>query len=150
MPARQFLTEKEEQQIVEAINEAEQKTSGEIRVHIEHHCKRDPLERAARIFHELGMDQTKLENGVLIYIASEDHKTAVYAGKGIHKQVEEEFWRDVLNILIKHFKQDAYEEGIEKAVFKVGEKLQELYPYHQKGDLDELSNEISFHSNKQS
>lgn len=150
MPARQFLTEKEEQQIVEAINEAEQKTSGEIRVHIEHHCKRDPLERAARIFHELGMDQTRLENGVLIYIASEDHKTAVYAGKGIHEQVEEGFWMDVLNILIKHFKQDAYEEGIEKAVFKVGEKLQELYPYHQKGDLDELSNEISFHSNKQS
>lgn len=150
MPARQFLTKKEEQQIVEAINKAEQKTSGEIRVHIEHHCKKDPLERAARVFHELGMDQTKLKNGVLIYIATEDHKAAVYAGKGIHKKVEDGFWSDVLNLLIKHFKQDAYEEGIEKAVYKIGEKLQELFPYHQKGELDELSNEISFRDNKQS
>lgn len=148
MPARQFLTKEEEQQIVEAINKAEQKTSGEIRVHIEHHCKKDPLERAARVFHELGMDQTKMENGVLIYIASEDHKAAIYAGKGIHEKVDDDFWSDVLNLLIKHFKKDAYEEGIEKAVYKIGEKLQELFPYHQKGELDELSNEISFRDNK--
>lgn len=148
MPRSEFLTKVEEQQIVDAINKAEQQTSGEIRVHIEHNCKRDPLERAARIFHDLGMDQTKLQNGVLIYIASEDHKAAVYAGQGIHSQVEEGFWNDVLHLLIEHFKKDAYEEGIEKAVYKVGNKLTELYPYHLKGDLDELSNEISYHDNK--
>lgn len=148
MPARQFLTKEEEQQIVEAINKAEQKTSGEIRVHIEHYCNGEPLERAARIFHELGMDETKMENGTLIYIATEDHKAAIYAGKGIHEKVEDGFWSDVLNLLIEHFKKDAYEEGIEKAVFKIGEKLQELFPYHQKGELDELSNEISFRDNK--
>lgn len=148
--ASELLTDKQEQQVIKAINKAERRTAGEVRVHIEHHCKRDPLERAARIFHELGMDQTKLENGVLIYIASEDHKAAVYAGKGIHAQVEDGFWSDVLNTLIEYFKQDAYEEGIEKAVFKVGRKLEELFPYHQKGDLDELSNEISYHNNQKS
>ena len=148
MPARQFLTEQEEQQIVDAINSAEQKTSGEIRIHLEHHCEGDTLDRAAQIFHELGMDETKLQNGVLIYIAIEDHKAAVYAGKGIHREVEEGFWDDVLKILINHFKQEEYEQGIEKAVHKVGSKLEELFPYHQKGNLDELSNEISFHDNK--
>ncbi len=148
MPARQFLSKQEEQQIVDAINAAEEKTSGEVRVHIEHHCKGDALERAARIFHDLGMDETKFQNGVLIYVAAEDHKTAVYAGKGIHKEVEDGFWDDVLQIIIDHFKKNEYEEGIEDAVHKVGKKLQELFPYHQKGDLDELSNEISFHDNK--
>jgi uncharacterized membrane protein len=148
MPANQFLTEEEEQQIVEEINAAEQKTSGEIRVHIEHNCENDALDRAARIFHDLGMDETKLQNGVLIYIASEDHKAAVYAGKGIHHEVEDDFWDDVLQIIINHFKKEDYEQGIEEAVHKVGDKLEELFPYHQKGDLDELSNEISFHDNK--
>lgn len=148
MPARQFLTEQEEQQIVDAINAAEQKTSGEVRVHIEHHCDDDALDRAAYVFHDLGMDETKLQNGVLIYIATEDHKAAVYAGKGIHREVEEGFWDDVLKILIDHFKKEEYEEGIEEAVHKVGNKLAELFPYHQKGELNELSNEISFHDNK--
>ena len=148
MPARQFLTEDEEQQIVNAINAAEQKTSGEVRVHIEHHCPNDALERAAHIFHDLGMDETRLQNGVLIYIATEDHKAAVYAGKGIHTKVENGFWDDVLRILITHFKKEEFEKGIEDAVHKVAHKLEELFPYHQKGNLDELSNEISFNDNK--
>lgn len=148
MPARQFLTEKEEKQIIEAINEAEKKTSGEIRVHIEHNCYADPLVRAAQIFHDLGMDETRLKNGVLIYIATEDHKAAVYGGKGINEEVEDGFWDEVLRILIDHFKQEAYEEGIENAVHAVADKLGELFPYHQKGELNELSNEISFHDNK--
>lgn len=148
MPARQFLTEKEEEQIVKAINEAEEKTSGEIRVHIEHNCDGNPLERAARIFHDLGMDETQLKNGVLIYIATEDHKAAVYGGKGIHEEVEEGFWDEVLRILIDHFKQEVYEKGIEKAVHAVADKLEELFPYHQKGKLNELTNEISFQDNK--
>lgn len=148
MASEQFLTTDEEQKIIEAIQEAEKQTSGEIRIHIEHNCKGEPLERAARIFHELGMSQTQQQNGVLIYIASEDHKAAVYAGKGIHKKVEEGFWNDVLDLLIQHFKKDAFEKGIEKAVYKVGDKLTELFPYHLKGDVNELSNEISYHNNK--
>lgn len=142
-----YLSEEQEQHIIEAIAEAEQQTSGEIRVHIEAKCNRDPLERAARIFHELGMDQTELQNGVLIYIASEDHKVAVYAGKGIHKQVEDGFWNDVLNLLIDHFRRDNFEEGIARAVEEVGIKLREFYPY-QKGDINELTDDISYHDNR--
>lgn len=145
MASNDFLTAEQEQQVIEAIKKAENRTSGEIRIHIEESCKREPLERAARIFHELGMDQTELQNGVLIYVASEDHKAAVYAGKGIHEQVEDGFWSDVLNILIEHFKKGEFEEGIEVAVHKVGKKLEELFPY-QRGDENELSNEISYRS----
>lgn len=143
MASNEFLTEEQEQQVIEAIQKVEKQTSGEIRVHIEETCGKGPLERAARIFHELGMDQTELKNGVLIYVASEDHKAAVYAGKGIHKQVEEGFWDDVLKILIEHFKEGEFEEGIVAAVRKVGPKLEELFPY-QRGDTNELSNEISY------
>lgn len=147
MSTNVFLTDEQEKNIIKAIAEAENRTSGEVRIHIEHQCKREPLERAARIFHELGMDQTELKNGVLIYIATEDHKAAVYAGKGIHKQVEDGFWSDVLNILLEHFKKEEFEIGIVEAVRKVGYQLKELFPYH-RDDVNELSDEISYHKNK--
>lgn len=149
MASHDFLTEKQEQRVIEAIQKVENQTSGEVRVHIEHNCDKEPLERAARIFHELGMDQTDLKNGVLIYIASEDHRAAVYAGQGIHDQVEEGFWSDILNLLLEHFKKDAFEKGIVAAVEKVGAKLEELFPYR-RGDVNELSNEISYHKNQDS
>lgn len=138
-----FLTDEQEQRIIKAIAAAENQTSGEVRIHVEQNCKKDPLERAARIFHELGMDETELQNGVLIYIATEDHKAAVYAGKGIHKQVEDGFWNDVLTIILDHFKKEEYETGMILSIQKVGSKLKELFPYR-KGDVNELSDEISY------
>jgi len=143
MASNEFLTDEQEQAVINAIQQAENTTSAEIRVHIEEECSRDPLERAARIFHELGMDQTEEQNGVLIYIASDDHKAAVYAGQGIHDQVGDGFWSEVLNNLIEYFKEGSYVDGIKSAVKKVALKLEELYPY-QKGDVNELSNEISY------
>lgn len=146
--ASDLLTDSQENRIVEQIKRAEQKTSGEIRVHIENKCEGEALVRAAQIFHDLGMDQTRQQNGVLIYIASDDHKAAVYAGKGIHTQVEDHFWSDVLQILLKHFKKEEYETGITRAVKKAGDKLIEMFPY-ERGDVDELSNDISYHDNSE-
>jgi uncharacterized membrane protein len=147
MPNKAFLTEQQEQRVVKAIARAENRTSGEVRVHIEHQCSIEPLERAAAVFHDLGMDETEQQNGVIIYIASDDHKAAIFAGKGIHEQVEDHFWNDVLQILLNHFKKGEYEIGIEEAVVKVGHKLQELYPY-QRGDVNELPDEISYNENQ--
>ena len=143
MSSQTFLTNKQERRIIEAIEEAELRTSGEIRVHLEENCEGDALEQAATIFHELGMDETRLQNGVLIYIAYEDHRAAVYAGKGIHREVEDHFWEDVLEILLQNFRQKDYEKGIIEAVRMTGHKLSEMYPYS-KTDRNELSNEISY------
>ncbi|TYP92755.1 TLP18.3, Psb32 and MOLO-1 founding protein of phosphatase [Fodinibius salinus] len=146
MATQELLTEEEEQQIIAAINKTEQKTTGEVRVHIQKQCNGNALEHAARIFHDLGMDATKRKNGVLIYIAFEDHKAAVYAGKGIDKQVQEGYWNDVLNILLTHFKKDEFAKGIQEAISEVAGKLAELYPYEH-DDIDELTNEISYQDN---
>ena len=143
MASNDFLTASQEQQLIDAIQQVEQQTSGEVRVHIEKTCEDEPLERASFIFHELGMDQTQLQNGVLIYVATKAHKAAVYAGKGIHRQVADNFWDDVLQILIDHFKKQEFEQGLEEAVWKVGAELAELFPY-QEGQSNELSNDISY------
>lgn len=143
-----FLSKEQEQEIIQAIARAEKRTSGEIRVHVENYCEGDALDRARAVFHDLGMDETEQLNGVLIYIASDDHKAAVFAGKGIHEQVEDHFWNDVLQILLNHFKKGEYEEGIAEAVDKVGLKLIEMYPY-QRGDENELSNDLSYNANSE-
>ena len=82
--SKKLFTEEESKAIVSAIAEAEDKTSGEIRLHVEPNCKGEVLDRAAEVFFKLGMDKTKDSNGVLIYVAHEDHKFAIIGDKGIN------------------------------------------------------------------
>ena len=49
-----MLSNLEQQQVAEAIAAAEQKTSGEIRVHMENVCTEDPMKRAIAVFEKLG------------------------------------------------------------------------------------------------
>ena len=86
-----FLTKEEEQHIVEAIRIAERNTSGEIRVHIEGSSKTDTFKRTLEVFHYLKMNNTKLQNGVLIYVAVKDKAFVIYGDKGINDVVPDNF-----------------------------------------------------------
>ena len=78
-----FLTANEEQDIVDAIKLAEKNTSGEIRVHIENTSKNHVEERALEVFSVLKMHNTKNRNGVLIYVAVDDHKFSIYGDEAV-------------------------------------------------------------------
>lgn len=147
MPAREFLTEEEEQRIVKSITDAEEFTTGEIRVHIEFKCKKDPLERATEVFQELDMHETDARNGVILYIATKDRKVAIFGDEGISSQVEDDFWQDEIDKLIAEFKQGNFEQGIESVVGDIGEKLKRFYP-SDGTDPNELDNEITFEDNR--
>ncbi|MDO1512155.1 TPM domain-containing protein [Maribacter confluentis] len=137
-----FLTQTEEQEIVEAIIEAENNTSGEIRVHIEAHTTKDHYERAKEVFHILKMDNTKQENGVLLYVAVNDRKFVICGDKGIDKVVPADFWQTTKDTIQKHFIKGAYKEGIKAGILKAGLELKVHFPW-QTDDTNELSNEIS-------
>ncbi|RKR15351.1 TLP18.3/Psb32/MOLO-1 phosphatase superfamily protein [Maribacter vaceletii] len=137
-----FLTTEEEQEIVDAIVTAEKNTSGEIRVHIEAHTRLDLLDRAKEVFHFLKMDNTKEENGVLLYIAVNDQKFAIYGDKGIDKVVPANFWDTTKEGIQKDFVAGNFKEGIINGVLKAGKELEEHFPWMH-GDTNELSNEIS-------
>jgi len=79
--ASNLFSPEQKAQIVAAIKEAETQTSGEIQVHIESRCKGSVLDRAAQVFETLKMYQTKYRNGVLVYLAAEDHKFAIIGSK---------------------------------------------------------------------
>lgn len=140
--AKDFLTPEEEREVVQAIITAEQNTSGEIRVHIENHTDKQPLERAQEVFYQLGMNNTTLQNGVLFYVGVTDHTFAIIGDKGINDLVEENFWDKTKDLVISHFKNGRYKQGLVEGVLKAGEKLKELFPSSE-DNPDELSNEIS-------
>lgn len=143
LTAEDFLTEQGRQEVAAAIGEAEQRTSGEIRVHIEEHIEEDALDHAAFIFEELGMQRTRHRNAVLIYVCVADRKVAVVGDKGINERVPPGFWRDVVGVLQLHFAAGRHADGLCEAVRMVGEKLKAYFPYRA-DDSDELSNEVSF------
>lgn len=137
-----FLTQAEEQAVVEAIRIAEKATSGEIRVHIEKTSELPAYDRALEVFHLLGMDQTQLKNGVLIYVAVKDRAFAICGDKGINDVVPNDFWESTKEIMASHFKNGDFKQGLIDGITKAGEQLKTYFPC-QEDDQDELSNEIS-------
>lgn len=137
-----FLSKAEEQEIVQAIIEAEKNTSGEIRVHIEEHTEKSPLERAQEVFFELKMDETQDRNGVLFYVCVSDKKFAILGDKGINEAVESDFWDCTKDIVIANFKEGNFKKGLVEGILRAGERLKKYFPY-QSDDTNELSNEIS-------
>ncbi|WP_396197759.1 TPM domain-containing protein [Flavobacterium sp.] len=137
-----FLSKEEEQEIVQAIVEAEKNTSGEVRVHIEKQSNITPLERAQEVFFELKMEATKDRNGVLFYVSVTDKKFAIIGDKGINDLVAPDFWNATKEIVLNHFKQGVFKQGLVEGILSAGNQLKAYFPY-QSNDENELSNEIS-------
>ena len=141
-----ILNREEDRHVVEAIKEAELNTSGEIKVHIENHCRGDVEKRSLAIFNRLKLNETQLRNGVLIYLAVKDHKFAILGDEGINKVVEEGFWNDVKDLMLTLFREGRFAEGLEQGIQRCGEKLKAYFPY-QSDDINEIPDDISYENN---
>lgn len=141
---RDTITPADEEKIKAAIKEAETNTSGEIRVHVESNCEGDVLDRATEVFADLHMHKTEQRNGVLFYVALEDHEFAVLGDAGINATVPDHFWEDITAEVIRHFKQKQYAEGLSKGILMAGEQLKAHFPYDRHGDINELNDDVSF------
>ncbi|HSH19685.1 MAG TPA: TPM domain-containing protein [Draconibacterium sp.] len=146
MGVQKYFTEENKLQITNAIRVAELNTSGEIRIHIEKFCKGDVLDQAAYVFDKLEMQKTQLRNGVLFYLAVEDHKFAIIGDAGINQKVPADFWEKTKETMLLNFKEGKLTEGITKGILMAGEQLKKHFPY-QEDDKNELSNDISFGKN---
>ncbi|MFZ4547357.1 MAG: TPM domain-containing protein [Bacteroidales bacterium] len=141
--ARNFFTDKQQEDIRLAIMNAELDTSGEIRVHIENTCTGDALDRALAVFNKLEMDKTENRNGVLIYLAVKNRKFAIIGDKAIHEVVTENYWDSTKNMMLNHFRENQFTEGLIEAITETGKKLKKYFPY-KTNDVNEISDEISF------
>jgi uncharacterized membrane protein len=141
--ASSFFTKEEQSKILSAVKEAEEETSGEIRVHLETSCSGDVLDRAAWVFGKLGMQKTALRNGVLFYLAIVDRKFAIIGDAGINAKVPGDFWDKAKETMMENFKAGKFTEGLSKGILMAGEQLKTNFP-HQSDDVNELPDDISF------
>lgn len=142
---KHFFSQEENERIVNAIRQAEQATSGEIRVYIESHCRFvDPLDRAIELFFGLKMEKTEQRNGVLIYIALKDRQLAIFGDEGIHQKVGTAFWHKEVGNMLNAFNAAHFADGIVNIVTEVGNALREHFPYDAATDRNELPDEIVF------
>ncbi len=140
-----LLSKPDNERVVQAIREAEQRTSGEIRVYVESKNPLvNPLERAALIFDKMEMDRTRHRNAVLIYIATDHHELAVYGDEGIHQQVGTAYWQNEVKQMLGYFSKGNVAEGLIGCIKHIGETLQEKFPYIATEDKNELPDEIIF------
>lgn len=143
--AKKFFTPEQQEDIKQAVMNAELDTSGEIRIHIESSCSGDVLLRAALIFQKLKMDRTKLRNGVLIYLAVENRKFAIIGDAGIDAIVNENFWEQIKINMLSRFRDGDFTLGLSEAITATGAQLKQYFP-HDRDDVNELSDDISFGS----
>jgi uncharacterized membrane protein len=94
------------------------------------------------VFHLLEMTKTKDRNGVLIYVAVDSKKFAIYGDQGINEKVETTFWDTTKNIMQNHFKNGYNKQAFIDGITEAGNQLKKHFPY-QTDDIDELPNEIS-------
>ena len=143
MAVKDFFTDQQKTLIQQTIAEAEKNTSGEIRVHIDQDCKGDPLDRGAEMFKRMKMHQTKQRNGVLFYLAIDSQKFAILGDKGINEKVPADFWNNIRDTMLSHFKRSEFTEGLRIGISMAGEKLKTHFPLLT-DDTNELSDDLSF------
>ena len=142
LTAEELLSPADLERVRDAVRQAEERTSGEIRVHLDDTIVDDVLDHAAFVFEELGMHRTKDRNGVLIYVSVAERRAAVVGDAGINARLPDGYWNETLSVILEQFKADRYAEGLCMGVQRLGEQLRAHFP-READDRNELNDDIS-------
>ncbi|WP_374461249.1 TPM domain-containing protein [Chryseobacterium taeanense] len=141
--AGNFLTSQQIASLVEAIQSAEEHSTGEIRVHIDSNTDNDNAKTAFEVFKELCMEKTTERNAVLFHINFEQKYLTIIGDKGIHEKVNQSYWDHLHDYITSEFAKGNYYKALKSAILETGLELKKYFPV--KGENpNELSNEITF------
>ncbi len=149
LQARRRFDPTARQAIEAAVQAAEAGHAGEIRVVIEAHL---PLKtalhqgtsgRAHDLFASLGVWDTALNSGVLLYFNLCEQRVEILADRGIHAQVTDGHWHDLCLQIVRQLQQDWCKQGpvggVLLGIRLVGETLQQFYQIKETTAGNELS-----------
>jgi uncharacterized membrane protein len=142
MNHREFISQLDEARILDAIADAEKKTTGELRVYISHKERHDALAFAKKRFRQLGMAKTKHRNAVLIYIVPKTRQFAVIGDEGIHRHCGDAFWKQIVAAMSERMKAGLFTDAIVNAINEIAVVLAKHFPPDGENP-DELPNEIA-------
>ena len=142
MRTHEFLNRVDHDRVVGAIKAAEEQTSGEIRVFVHRgELNADPYVYAQSKFNKLCLHKTRERNGVLVFVAPRAQKFAVLGDEGIHAKVGDVFWRQLVEKMREHFKQEHFTEALVDGISEVAQLLAQYFP-RRPDDKNELPDEI--------
>ncbi|PYK32184.1 MAG: hypothetical protein DME57_00765 [Verrucomicrobia bacterium] len=129
MRTKEFLSKLEHDLVVQAIRDAESKTSGEIRVFIQRgEVKGDALVAAQKRFHRLGLHKNAHHNDVLIWVAPRAHKFAVVGDEAIHQKCGDELWQRLIEQMRDHFRNEKFTAALVDAIGEIGDAVAAHFP----------------------
>lgn len=140
----EFLSAIDDARIVAAIQAAESRSRGEIRVHVAEGACPDARRAAEADFVRLGMTATAERNGVLILVAPESQTFAVVGDRAIDERCPPGFWDEIAAGIAAEFRASRFSDGIVTAVTRVAEELARHFPRRPgEEDRNELPDAVS-------
>jgi uncharacterized membrane protein len=130
--------------VQKAIEEAERRTSGEVRVAVAPFFWGSVEREADRAFVRLGMARTAQRNGVLFFIVPARRRFVVRGDEGIHAKVGPEFWSKVAAAVSERFRAGDFTGGLVLGIETVGRELCAHFPFDPATDRNELPNAVDF------
>jgi len=121
--------------IENAISTSEKAHAGEIRFAIETalplaNVWNDiaPRKHALGVFAQLGVWNTELNNGVLIYLQLADRNVEIVADRGLHGRVTAAEWEAVCRLMEQHFRAGRFHDGSIAGIEAVASLLARHFP----------------------
>lgn len=144
MKAHEFISKIDEVAVLKAVQAAERRTSGEVRVFISRRRLRgrDARLRALHEFRRLGMDCTAARNAVLFYLAPADRAFAVIGDEAVHTKCGQEFWDETAKAMEADFAHERFTEGLVAGIVRAGELLAAHFP-REHDDRNELPDAVA-------
>ncbi|MFG0249007.1 MAG: TPM domain-containing protein [Phycisphaeraceae bacterium JB051] len=124
----QFLTPDERKQLTDAVQEAESKTSSQIKVVLLRHCWGKLTDKASSLFIKYGLDQLPDRNGVLILLVLTNRELLIYGDEGINDKVDDDFWTNIHDQMTTAFKNNDMGTGLEQGIQQIGKQLAIHFP----------------------
>jgi uncharacterized membrane protein len=135
------------QEITNAVREAEQGHSGQIRVVIEgtpgvaHVLKgRSARDRAIDVFAMERVWDTTHNNGVLLYLLVAERDAEIVADRGLNNKVSSDQWHTICTELERDVEALGFTQALCAAVSSIGNRLREHFP--SEGASNELPDEV--------
>jgi len=139
----QLLAPEDQQRLLEKIRQIENRSSGEVRLHITDRRVKDTMQAARKTFTALEMTRTRRRNGVLVFLSLPSRTFAIVGDEGIDKVTDPQYWENLRDTMAERFSAGSYADGLLDILDQVEAVLAEYFPYEE-GDVDELSDDISY------
>ena len=133
-------------QIAKAVQHAEKGHVGEIQVVIEGHipCSQayhqNTRLRAQQLFAELGVWDTELNSGVLLYLNLCERKVEIVIDRGLKNATQTETWNKICQNIVVTLTQKEYLRAVTEGVNEIGEILNAFYDCQLLDQQNELVN----------